>query len=270
MSPEQGTRTVMEKKVTSDEEAAQQRTLGHRIWSGIRELGLILLGALIISVVLRTFIGEMFLIPSGSMEQTLQIDDRVVVQKMVDFQRGDIVVFEDHNSWLSIEPEDRGPFVSALEFIGVLPNASQNHLIKRVIGLPGDRVECCDAEGRLMVNGVPIDESAYLYVNNQGEMVEPSEMRFAVVVPQDRIFVMGDHRNASSDSRCHLNDLVPGREDGDSAFIPVEAVVGSAVAIALPFENMRTFSVPEAFAAVPDPLEPAPDKPVIESADSTC
>ncbi len=144
--------------------SGSRRTRSSRFFT---ELVIVVVGALIVSSLLRAFVGQMFIIPSGSMENTLQIDDRVAVQKITDFHRGDIVVFEDPGGWLGPEEESEpepDPIGRALEFIGLAPAAS-DHLIKRVIGMPGDRVICCDKLGRLTVNGVALDETRYIYTS---------------------------------------------------------------------------------------------------------
>lgn len=238
-------------------------SIGRRIWVGVREVTIIIVGALIISALIRAFIGQMFIIPSGSMENTLMVDDRVVALKIADFQRGDIVVFSDPGGWLVDTPPQRGTVGHLLEVIGVLPSTSTNHLIKRVIGLPGDVVTCCDDQGRMSVNGVPLDESDYLYSEN-GVGVAPANVPFSVTVPKDRLFVMGDHRNRSGDSRCHLADVSnDGSPTGMAAFVPISKVVGPAVLIASPFDRAQRLTVPETFAGIPDATGTPPDKPVI-------
>ena len=115
-----------------------------------------MVGAVIVASLLRGFVGQMFLIPSISMENTLQVDDRVVVEKLSGIKRGQVVVFKDPGGWLTgSTARERGPIGKAFQFVGVLPDTSTEHLIKRVIGLPGDHVVCCDAAGRLTVNGQP-------------------------------------------------------------------------------------------------------------------
>jgi len=138
----------------------------------VKELVFVVVGALIVSSLLRALVGEMFIIPSQSMESTLLIVDRVVVQKITDFHPGDVVVFEDPGGWLDEEPvAEPGPFDRVLEFVGVPTASTPGHLIKRVIGMPGDKVVCCDDQGRLSVNGYPLDETAYLYVDPDGTEV---------------------------------------------------------------------------------------------------
>ncbi len=234
----------------------------------LRELTLVVVGALVVSSLLRAFVGQMFVIPSASMENTLLIRDRVVVQKITDFHRGDVVVFEDPANWLPDEPDHVGPVGRVLEFVGV-PTAGTGHLIKRVIGMPGDTVVCCDDSGRLTVNGTALDEQPYLYTSSSGTQVAPSDIEFTVVVPRDRIFVMGDHRDLSADSRCHLSDTsTQGR--GQTAFVPVSDVVGPAFAIVSPFDRAKRLRVPATFADVPAPTEPAPARGEIRPAGVGC
>ena len=211
----------------------------------------------------------MFTIPSGSMENTLKVGDRVMVAKFGGFQRGDVVVFEDPAHWLSGPQPDQTPVQRTLEFIGVLPNSSEGYLIKRAIGMPGDRVTCCTASGAVTVNGEALDESQYLYSEN-GVQVAPSNVHFDVVVPADHIFVMGDHRNASADSRCHLRDTRDGGKAGSAAFVPTNKVVGAAVAVVAPLDRLSTFRVPETFAKVPKPEWEAPAEPTIIEAPAGC
>ena len=243
---------------------------GGRTLAFLKELAIVLVGAVIVSSVLRAFVGQMFIIPSESMENTLLMGDRVVVQKISDFDRGDAVVFRDPGGWLSEPVADPGPFDRALEFIGVPTQSTPGHLIKRVIGLPGDTLECCDDNNRLTVNGYSLDESAYLYVDSDDVPINPSDVRFKVVVPADRLFVMGDHRDVSADSRCHLADLSSNGRKGEVAFVPIENVVGPAFAIAAPFDRTSRLHRPAVFAEVPGATDLAPSQAVIEPEGVSC
>ncbi len=254
---------------TGPEVGPEKKSAGSTLWGWGKELLIVVVLGLIVSTLLRTFVFQMFEIPSQSMENTLLVGDRVAVQKVTDFDRGDVVVFKDPGGWLPPVYEERGPIKKALEFVGILPNTSDQYLIKRVIGMPGDVIICCDTEGRIMVNGEPIDESAYLYADSGG-MVNPSDIVFEVTVPAGRIFVMGDHRNASGDSRCHLSDLSTSGVRGDVAFVPIENVEGVAFAVTFPFSRFHLMHRAEAFDQVPDPVGPAPDRPSISPPDVVC
>jgi signal peptidase I len=206
--------------------------------------------ALVLALVVKTFLVQAFFIPSESMERTLLVGDRVLVSKLTpgpfELERGDVVVFKDPGGWLTPlpEPQDgafRAGLRTVLTFVGLLPQDSGEHLIKRVVGLPGDRVQCCDATGRLTVNGVPVDEP-YL-----DDGIAPSTMPFDVTVPADRLWVMGDNRSSSEDSRFHT-DL----EGGGT--VPVSSVVGAAFVVVWPVGRAGTLGTPEgAFASVPAP-----------------
>lgn len=240
--------------------AEKESSFGKSLLTGLKELLIVLIGAVIVSALLRAFIFEPFTIPSGSMENTLRIQDKVVAQKVTDFRRGDVIVFRDPGEWVPGHTAPRtNPVFRVMEMVGVLPDSSDDFLTKRVIGMPGDRIKCCDAEGRITVNGHPIDESSYLYSGINGP-VRPSEQQFEVVVPKDHIFVMGDHRNASADSRCHLEDLGANGRKGDAAFIPVENVVGPIALIVAPFEHFKTLRAPATFEGVPEPRSGPPEE----------
>ena len=190
-------------------------------------------------MVIKTFAVQAFWIPSGSMENTLEINDRVLVNKIVyhtrDIHRGDIVVFNGDGSWDpgaiptngNIFQQFGAGFASMFGF-----GHNADILIKRVIGIPGDRVACCDAQGRLTVNGVPLTEQSYLYPGSA-----PSQMRFNIVVPPGRLWVMGDNRLFSEDSRAHMGD--PG-----GGTVPESAVIGRAFVIIWPISRWRILPIP--------------------------
>ncbi|MDN5761137.1 MAG: signal peptidase I [Microlunatus sp.] len=243
-----------------------KQSFGHHAGAFVRELLAVVIGAVIVASLLRGFVGQMFIIPSTSMQNTLQVEDRVVVEKLSSIKRGQVVVFADPGGWLSgASPAERGRLGRALEFVGVLPDTSTEHLIKRVVGMPGDRVVCCDDRDRITVNDIPLNEASYLYRSPDGVLADPSKIRFDVTVPADRVFVLGDNRAASRDARCHLNDATAGRPKGDNAFVPLDLVVGRAVAIAWPVGDARRLLVPATYAGVPAPTEPAPARPVVHA-----
>ncbi|MDN3294232.1 signal peptidase I [Streptomyces ficellus] len=235
---------------------AERRKLARKVKrrrrrSAIKEIPLLITVALLIALVLKTFLVQAFVIPSGSMEQTIRIDDRVLVDKLTPWfgskpQRGDVVVFKDPGGWLRQEqtPKKDDPVgvkqvKQVLTFIGLLPSDDEQDLIKRVVAVGGDTVMCCDTEGRVTVNGVPLTEP---YVH-PGDV--PSVIKFDVKVPEGRIFVLGDHRSDSADSRFHLNERFQGT-------VSEEEVVGQAVFIAWPFDHWRRLEEPDTFASVPD------------------
>ena len=246
-------------------------SFGRHVLVFFKELAAVVVGAIIVASLLRGFVGQMFLIPSFSMKNTLQVDDRVVVEKLGGIKRGQVVVFKDPGGWLTDSTaRERGPIGKAFQFVGVMPDTSTEHLIKRVVGMPGDKVVCCTSKGRITVNGHPLDERSYLYTDPDDVQVNPSDIKFEVVVPKDRIFVMGDHRDLSADSRCHLSDLSTNQGIGQAAFVPMSLVVGPAFAIAAPFDRAERLRRPATFDKVPPPKEPAPPKAVIKPAGVQC
>ncbi|MEU3651317.1 signal peptidase I [Streptomyces sp. NPDC032161] len=228
-----------------------RRVRRRRRGAAVREIPLLVLVALLIALVLKTFLVQAFVIPTGSMEQTIRIGDRVLVDKLTPWfgsrpERGDVVVFEDPGGWLRQEDtaEKDAPVVvaqvkQALTFVGLVPSDDEQDLIKRVVAVGGDTVRCCGEDGRITVNGVPLDEP-YLHPGNP-----PSLIKFEVKVPAGRIFVMGDHRSDSADSRYHLDEPERGTVSENS-------VVGRAVVIAWPFSHWRKLDEPATFDSVPD------------------
>jgi signal peptidase I len=208
--------------------------------------------ALVIALVIKTFVVQAFFIPSSSMEDTLLPGDKVLVNKIVYHTRpihvGDIIVFDGAGSW---EPASRparsssDPIVRAYRatlvplvrsIVGLFGTApGQTDFIKRVIGVPGDRVACCNAQGRVTVNGVPLHERSYLYPG-----AAPSEIHFSIVVPRGRLWVMGDNRLVSDDSRLHTTD--PG-----NGTIPEKMVIGRAFMIVWPPGRWRILQLPATF-----------------------
>src|SRR6266516_4579833 len=222
---------------------------GHRRPKGKRrpnmswwvELPILLVFALILALLIKSFVVQAFYIPSSSMENTLEIGDKVLVNKLVyDFRsihRGDIVVFNGDGSWDPV-PAQPAPLLSRLwaSISGLFGTAPGVHdYIKRVIGVPGDHVACCNRQGQVTVNGVPLSEKSYLFPGDA-----PSEQHFSIVVPTGRLWVMGDHRSVSWDSRGHTSD--PG-----AGTIPEDHVVGRAFVIVAPISRLRILPIPATF-----------------------
>lgn len=205
----------------------------HRKGSVFREFPILVVVALLVSLFIKTFLVQFFYIPSGSMENTLQVQDRVAVNKLPfvsrQIARGDIVVFRDPANWLPAASDSSSNQVIAdiktgLVAVGVLPNPAKQYLVKRVIGVAGDHVVCCTKDGKLSVNGKATTEP-YIFAGNV-----PSDMNFDVTVPAGKIWVMGDHRGASADSRYHQDDINKG-------MVPLSRVTGRVFAVIWPFKN---------------------------------
>lgn len=211
----------------------------------LRETAIIVVSALILSALVRAFLVQAFFVPSSSMEDTLLISDRIIASKITTslsgVQRGEIVVFKDPGGWLPEPPPPegglRGAIRTGLTFIGLIPSDSGKDLVKRVIGLGGDRVQCCDAEGRILVNGIALDEPYIIGPTTQ--------VLFDIVVPPDSMFVMGDNRGNSRDSRFHLEQA--------NGSVPIGNVVGRVVLVVWPFNRLATEPIPEVFGSIPAP-----------------
>lgn len=218
------------------------------------ELIAVVITALAISSLVRTFLLQPFYIPSGSMQDTLMINDSVLVTKMAprysELNRGDIVVFRDTENWLqsdregAVKRKQQNPVMNAVKrfliFVGLAPEDADGYLIKRVIGLGGDNVSCCGADGLMNINGKAIDED---YIPQTGVS---SEVEFSVVVPKGALWVMGDNRNHSADSRYHMDKPSGG-------FVKTKDVVGRAFVVIWPMEHMRFISPSCAFYNIPKP-----------------
>jgi signal peptidase I len=219
---------------------SQHRKKHLPIW---QETFLLLALALLLAIAIKALFMQAFYIPSGSMNDTLVLNDRILVQKVSYWgggepERGDIVVFSDPGGWLDgpAAAPTTNPVVRALEIFGLYPTGG--HLVKRVIGVGGDRVKCCDDDGRITVNGVPLNEQAYLA---EGE--KPSMIDFDVRVEEGYLWVQGDNRSNSADSRVHLGDPGGGQ-------VPVDDVVGKVFAVVWPLGHAKTTERPATFEGV--------------------
>ncbi|MFB7376261.1 signal peptidase I [Kitasatospora purpeofusca] len=211
-----------------------------------KELPILIGIALVLALVIKTFFVQAFSIPSESMQNTLQVGDRVLVDKLTPWfgaepERGEVVVFHDPGGWLADEPtnESSNSFVrgvqNVLSFVGLMPSDNEKDLIKRVIAVGGDTVEC-EGEGPVKVNGIALDEP-YVYPGNTPCGTKPFG---PVKVPDGRIWVMGDHRADSLDSRFHMDQ--PG-----GGTVPVDDVIGRAFVVAWPINRWATLPVPDTF-----------------------
>ena len=213
----------------------------------LREVPIIVVSALIVAIIIKTFFVHFFYVPSGSMQNTLGIGDRIAVHKFsamfIDIRRGEVVVFKDPAGWLGSAPAPTGNVFArdlkrALVDVGVMPDPATQYLVKRTIGVGGDHIVCCDPKGHLQVNGTSVDEK-YLFPGNT-----PSDSNFDVTVPKGFIWVMGDHRGASADSRFHTDDVHKG-------FVPLKDVVGRAELVVWPLGHLKFLSVGHDLSRVP-------------------
>ena len=215
-----------------------------------RDLLVIFVVAVLVSFLIKTFLIRSFFIPSQSMEETLFIDDRIIVNQLVPdvtpLERGDVVVFRDPGGWLPARAEiEQPPLVAAVDwflgFVGLAAPDSNDHLVKRLIGMPGDHVVCCNALGQMSVNDVPLDEP---YVALPPGDTKVSADDFDVIVPKGSLWVMGDNRYNSKDSRYNSETPLKG-------FVPIDNVVGRAFVVSWPVDHWAWLgNYPEVFDGV--------------------
>ena len=207
------------------------------------ELPFLVVFALVLAFLIKTFLVQAFYIPSGSMQNTLQPGDRVLVNRAAEWlgsepSRGEVVVFKDPGDWLGDEgtPTSSNWLKSTLTWVGLLP-ADDGDLIKRVIGVGGDHVVCCNSAGQITVNGIALSESSYLY---PGDTPNAGwDKPFDITIPQGYLWVMGDHRDVSLDSRRH--------QDENDGLVPVANVVGRADVVVWPISHWATLPIPDTF-----------------------
>jgi len=207
----------------------------------LRELPILVILALLVSLLIKSFLVQFFYIPSGSMENTLQVKDRVAVNRVPfignDVSRGDVIVFRDPAGWLPEASSVSGNRITnaireGLVIVGVIPNPTKQYLVKRVIGVAGDKVVAKDQ--LLTINGKPTSEP-YIFAGNT-----PSDTDFNITVPEGKVWVMGDHRGASGDSRVHQDDV-------NNGMVPVEKITGRVIATIWPLSRIG-------FVSSQDPL----------------
>jgi signal peptidase I len=228
-------------------DAPSRRSRKGGVWRFLRDVLIIIVAAILISFLIKTFLIRSFYIPSPSMENTLLVNDRIIVNelqpKAFALQRGDVVVFTDPGGWLPPSQPDTNPVDLVLSVVGLTAPDSNDHLIKRLIGLPGDHVKCCNSFGQVTVNGSPLDEP---YIKLPTGVTAASRFTFDVTVPKGHIWVMGDNRYDSEDSAAHNNENAP-----DHGFVPMDDVVGRAIVITWPIDRWTWLDdYPLTFAAV--------------------
>lgn len=220
------------KKRAEAREAQKKLSLSRRILNTVAEYTVIIAVALVLSTLIRAFLFQAFWIPSGSMKNTLEIGDSVAVSRLTptlwDIERGDVVVFYDAQKWLPPVPEQQGfsKYASnTLEFLGLRPASGDQFLVKRVIGLPGDKVKCCNDMDQVLINDKPVSEP-YLAPGSYNSLLP-----FEVTVPEGKLWVMGDNRNNSADSRAH--------QSVNGGMVNIEDVVGKVVGVMWPYAHWK-------------------------------
>jgi len=221
---------------------------------------ILLVIAVALALIIKTFFVQAFYIPSSSMRPGLVVNDRILVQKPSYWfggepQRGDVVVFKDPGGWLlGPDPGPTNALTKAMAAIGLYPTGG--HLVKRVIGVAGDTIVCCDDEGRLEINGQVIDEDDFLAQQRKcdGPMPFGGSCDWSVgPIPEGNIFVMGDNRNQSDDSSAKLCKQDGPHCDSEAAFVSVDRVVGKVFSLVWPIKHFDWIGSPDAFDDVPDP-----------------
>lgn len=253
-----------EQAATEKRERGGSRKRGFALF--LRDVALIIVAAIIISFLIKTFLIRSFYIPSESMEDTLLVNDRIIVNQLVPdvtaIERGDVIVFTDPGGWLDpVYEAPKDPISGFFEWLGSIVGLtapdSNDHLIKRVIGLPGDHVTCCNDFGQLSVNGVALDEDPYVRLPDGVTKVSRDD--FDVTVPEGALWVMGDNRWNSRDSRYN-------RDKPGNGFVPIDDVVGRAILISWPVERWTWLdNYPLVFDGVENDATPSPEPTATET-----
>ena len=246
--------------VESDEARSRSSHASRKKHLPVWQETILLLGiALVLAIVIKALFLQAFYIPSESMEPGLVRNDRILVQKMSYWfgggpERGDVVVFKDPGGWLNPAEEvgPANPVADVMAKIGLYPEGG--HLVKRVIGVEGDVIRCCDKQGRISVNGTALNEGLYAKreanVPCRGPMPGGCDWK-AGPVPEGHVFVMGDNRNHSADSTVQL--CTPSEtECSDNPYVPVDLVVGKVFVLIWPADHFRWVMRPDTFAGVPN------------------
>jgi len=213
------------------------------LWAAVRELLIVVGIALVLSSVVRIFIFQAFYVPSASMQDTLLLQDRIIATKITkpftDIKRGQIVVFKDPGDWLPVFEEDKNLPMHLLSVVGLLPSDAGDDLVKRVIGIGGDTIKCCSPQGNILINNTELKDQDFIKPG-----VNTNQVEFEITVPKNRIFVMGDNRPDSRDSRFHLETAY--------GTVPTRNVVGPVNLRIWPFNRFAVLKIPEAFSVIPD------------------
>ncbi|MCS4484890.1 signal peptidase I [Gleimia sp. 6138-11-ORH1] len=230
---------------TESETTAEPQSKLRKVGSFIREYTIVIVLAVTISALIRAFLFQAFWIPSGSMSPTLEVGDSVAVSRLTprffEIKRGDVIVFNDTQQWLPPAAENDSKLnwiIKPLEFLGLRPASSEQFLVKRVIGVPGDKVVCCNSLDQLVINDKPITEP-YLASGSDNSLIP-----FEVTIPEGKLWVMGDNRNNSADSRAHRNV--------NNGMVNIEDVVGKVVVVIWPHTSWKNPTNHEPFNEVPN------------------
>ena len=254
-SPEASDGEVGQPQSVTGADDATSATSGHehsggrKTFRAVREVVIVVVVALVVSAIVRAFFFQAFYVPSQSMENTLLVNDRILVSKidlkLSSLQRGEVIVFRDPGGWLPppnpSSASAAGVVQRGLQFVGLLPSTSEDHLVKRIIGLPGDHIKCCSTHNEIVINGKAIDETGYIMPGGG-----TAQIQFNIIVPKGDVFVMGDNRGDSADSRYHLSV--------NNGGVPITDITGRAIYRIWPSSRWGSLPIPLVLKTVPDPV----------------